>query len=242
MTLSISNYSRYSIDERLTIDNVNAKQVPLGPFTRELDRRAKDCVTKTNHCIPQSSLAKPLNRRSIFPSYRKSDPRLSRPSHSPSSTRCNTYTYIYDRDPYHFFGIEDDGSKTSSTDSDSLNSYESVLHKNEVGVIKDDCRRSRTCPSLIRAGAGMDGIVLNSMGKTTQSDTILFAKTRSCLRKSRFSLDTGNNNGIQPSKVQIKGKSQTSVSFESIVKVHLFQPPVENWAQNGWSNWFGNWH
>jgi len=270
MTLIIPKYSRYSIDERLTIETAAVMQEPLKSLDSELERGDNSTFPRTSACTTQSSPASASSpHQSIFSAYWKTDPRFSRPLHSPSQSRSEaktskqpqrrrihkTYSYTYDRDPYQFFGIEEDGSKTTTTfnddDSDSLNSYELNLREHEVGVIEENCRRISTCPSLIDAGAGIDGIVLKSGGKTTQSDTILFAKTSSsplkrlsCLRKSRFCFDadTSNNDGTQPRNEERKGKFPMSVSFESKIMVHLFQPPIEKWAASGWSNWFSRWY
>lgn len=255
---------RHSIDERLTIEDTTGMQGPLEPVARKLVGIGKNRVSRTSDRTMQSPTATPPNHRSIFSSYWKTEPRPSRPRpshplHSPSRISSKiekrqrpqrrqihkTYTYNFDRDPYQFFGIEDDESKTSTPyydgDINCLNSYESVLHNSEVGVIEKDCRRSRTCPSLYHAKGGMDGMVLNRAEKTAQSDTILYTKTRkSCLQKGRFSFDADNSDGTQPTKGGSMRKNRTSVSFESEIKVHLFQSPVEKWAENGWSNWFGH--
>jgi len=254
MTLSNSIYSRYDIDERLTIDAPVAMEGPLQLVSSKMERNGTDSVACTNACTTQSL----TTQRSIFSAYWKTGPMLSRssPSLSPISREVekrqhlqrrrrrihNTFAYTYDRDPYQYFGIVEEESKTSTTDDDdSLNSYERVLQKNEIGVTKNR-RRSFTCPSLSIAEVGIEGMVLDIPEKTTQSDTVLFVKTSSslqrlsCLRKSRFSYDTDSNNGSTQSN---KGKQRTSVSFESKIVVRLFCPPVEKWAPSGWSNWFG---
>jgi hypothetical protein len=176
--------------------------------------------------------------------------------HPPRRIIHKTFTYAYDRDPYQFYGIEE--GKTSPTseddyDSDSLNSYEFNLRKNEAGIIAENHqRRSHTYPSLSLPEVGIRRMVeLDRSQATFQSDTVLYAKTSrrlSCLRKSRFSFDTnGNRKDDDGSKnsnhAKRKGEQhRTSVSFEPRIKVHLFVPPVEKWAPNGWSNWFGGWH
>jgi len=260
MTLSNSKYSRYDIDERLTID---APVVIQGAL--KMERNCTDIVARTSACTTRSSPEAPPTQRSIFSAYWKTDERLSRSSSEKSPIWSEvekqqrsqqrriqkTSTYTYDRYPYQYFGIDEDESKTSTSttdddDSDSLNSYERVLQKNEVGVTDKNCRRSLSCTSLSCVEVGIEGMASE---KTTQSDTVLFAKTssnlrRSCLRNSRFSFDADRNSnvGMQPNEGERKGGSRTSVSFESKIRVHLFQPPVEKWAPSGWSNWFGGWH
>lgn len=92
-------------------------------------------------------------------------------------------------------------------------------------------------------------------------------KRLSCLRKSRFSFEkdkhfTDNKDGhhhqqhlsndlpngnegkehhraSSTSSTATATTTTSSVSFESNVEVRLFRPPVEKWAPNGWSSWFG---
>ena len=256
MTLSNSKSSRYDIDERLSIDTPTPMRGPLQLVSIEKGRN--------DSAHSRSALQK---QRSIFSEYWKADPRPSRltppvspkpieeeKQHSPRRRRIihSTYNYNYDRNPFLFFGIEEDEGKTSSTDDDddteSLNSYERILQKNEVECPEKNRRRSTTCPSLSRSMVGIEGMILDTTPKTTQSDTILFVKKRlSCLRPSRYSFDTdstdSDTSGFSSYK---KGKGKVerrpSVSFEATIKVHLFEPPVEKWAPTGWSNWFGGWN
>ena len=180
---------------------------------------------------------------------------------SPTRRRIihNTYTYDYDKNanPFRFFGIEEDESRLTSTDvstddeddCNSLNSYERHLQKNELGVASEGKhpKRSLTSPSLFRSMATMN---LESSRRKTQSDTALFVETKkkpSCLRKSRFSFDSDSidsntsNRGVSNNNGTTNGERRSSVSFEPMIKVHEFQDPVEKWAPNGWSNWFGTW-
>jgi len=281
MTLRHSKYRRYDIDERLTLDAPTTMKGPLELLSSGMERNsAADILAcDSNSCSPQSLPVTSTRTppRSIFPAYWKTDPRPSRPSpissevekrqqqqqrqsHPPRRIIHKTFAYSYDRDPYQFYGIEED--KTSSTseddyDSDSLNSYEFNLRKNEAGIIAENHqRRSRTCPSLSLPEVGIRRMVeLDRTHATFQSDTVLYAKTSrrmSCLRKSRFSFDAngnrkddddGSSSSTNSNHGEGKGEQhRTSVSFEPRIKVHLFVPPVEKWAPNGWSNWFGGWH
>lgn len=260
MTLSASKCSRYSIGERLSIGTVAVMRGPLRPLDSESKRVDAACAPCASADTKQSSTASASSpHRSIFSAYWKTDRHLSRPLceasqscgelKAPKQSRRRihkTFSYTYDRDPYEFFGIEEDGSKTSSTfcddDSDSLNLYELNLRNQEAEVGGETRRKIRTCPSLLRTGAAIDGMARGE--KTTKSDTVLFAKTSSCLRKSRFCFDgdNSNNDGIQPRKGDTMGKIPRSVSFESRIMVRLFEPPIEKWAPIGWSNWFGPWH
>jgi hypothetical protein len=79
----------------------------------------------------------------------------------------------------------------------------------------------------------------NRRGGVKSESALLKTPQKSCLRTGRFS-------GVQTAAVQ-EGESssssirtdQTVVQFESKVEIHVFQPPVESWAANGWSSWFG---
>eukprot|EP00534_Pseudo-nitzschia_fraudulenta_P019481 CAMPEP_0201277278 /NCGR_PEP_ID=MMETSP0853-20130426/59118_1 /ASSEMBLY_ACC=CAM_ASM_000640 /TAXON_ID=183588 /ORGANISM="Pseudo-nitzschia fraudulenta, Strain WWA7" /LENGTH=255 /DNA_ID=CAMNT_0047585405 /DNA_START=8 /DNA_END=772 /DNA_ORIENTATION=- len=248
-------------------------QGPLQTVPMKTERNREHSVGCASSTRAKSSFptASPT-QRSIFSAYWKTDPRPSPPS-SPLSSISNeksrrrqhgrrqihkTYAYNYDRDPHEFFGINpddgDDGSSTSE-DDDSLNSYERVLQKDEV-VINEVRSRSSTCPSFNIADLGFAAIGLLGAEKTTQSDTILFAKTSSslkrlsCLRKSRFAFDKENKKHGENKKDQRRistsssschlsstsstmPKERMSVSFESKIEIHLFRPPVEKWAPNG---------
>ena len=256
MTFTTSKSSHYDIDERLTVDPPMAMQGPLQLAPVKMKR--KDSA--------QSSPVRLERPRSIFSEYWKTDAQLSQlpPSaslisieednqHSPQRRRIihKRFAYNYDRNPFQFFGIEEDESRISSTDdsedSDSLNSYEGILQRREIGVSENKPRRSNTCPSL---SSGMEGMVVDRSQKMSQSDTALFVKTSSsplrrlsCLRKSRFSFDTDGNDGntMLLNKGERKGERRPSVSFEAKIMVHLFPPTVEEWAPSGWSNWFGGW-
>jgi len=281
MTLSTSEYSRYDIDERLTIDD----HLVQGPLESKKDISSV-CTSQSSASESTSSSTLPT-QRSIFSAYWKTDSRLSRsPPSSISSSNSEveeetqqqqdqqhhfncprrrrrifnnkTYTYTYDGDPYQFFGIEEEEDETSTTeddsDSDSLNSYERILQKNEVSETKNHHRignrrrRSRTCASLSFERVGMPRTMVDSVAKTTQSDTVLFANTSSslqrlsCLRKSRFASDADSSeskNSNHESDIDTDSSVRSSVSFEARIQVRLFIPPVENWAPSGWSNWFG---
>jgi len=255
MTLGNSICSRYKTDERLTVDALSAVECPLELVSSKTKRKGASACTRQS--LPQGS----PSHRSIFSAYWKTDQRPSR-SLSPISSEVEkllhpqrrriqkTFTYTYDRDPYQYFGIEEDEGKTSSTDdddSDSLNSYEHDLHNNEVKVTRNSCRRSRLCPSLSYDEVGINRMAHGSAEKAVQSDTALFAKTSpslqrlSCLRKNRFSLDTDNSNSnlAQSNRRKGKGEHRTSVTFEPKIQVVLYSPPMEKWAPNKWSEWFG---
>lgn len=253
MTLGNSKISGYDLDERLTVDPT--LHGPLQLVSVQKGRKDSAQLSKVSS----------QRQRSIFSEYWKADPRQPHlpPSVSPITNEeekqlspqlrrriiQSTYTYNYDRNPFQYFGIEEDEGKMSSTDDDddseSLNSYERILQKNEVGFSENNRKRSATYSSLPRSVVGIEGMVLNTTSKTTQSDTVLYVKPSStvrrlsCLRKSRFAFDSDST---ASDKERRNEKCQQSVSFEATIKVHLFPSPVEKWAPTGWSNWFGGWH
>eukprot|EP00980_Cylindrotheca_fusiformis_P024672 scaffold12200_cov122-Cylindrotheca_fusiformis.AAC.4 len=65
----------------------------------------------------------------------------------------------------------------------------------------------------------------------TQSDSSLHTKQniQSLLRKGRFSGSNATTNT----------KKDMHVSFESSIQIHRFSPPMNQWAEKGWSSWFG---
>jgi len=262
MTVSDSKYNGYDIDERLTIDAPVVIQNLLNHVSGKRQNDADIEVCKSAFGIKSLPTAS-TTQRSIFSTYWKTNRQLSCSPHSPLPIPSevgtseipkrrqiihNTFSYTYDRDPYQYFGIGEDEGKisTSDDDSESLNSYELFLEKNEIEVAMKNCRRSRTHSSLSFNDGLVEKRILNRAEKTTQSDTALFAKTSpslkrvSCLRKSRFSVDTEKSCS---DKTQLeKGDHRTSVTFEPRIEVHLFPPPAEEWAPKGWSTWFGGWH
>mmetsp|Transcript_25619 Transcript_25619/g.56169 ORF Transcript_25619/g.56169 Transcript_25619/m.56169 type:complete len:270 (-) Transcript_25619:281-1090(-) len=266
LTLTNSKYNRYNVDQRLTVD-VPMMHGPLQhvPNIHEENDEHRIALTDSMKSLPSSS----VSQRSIFSSYWKTAPRSSSPSSSISPRSCpvveqevgrgeqqrhqqrrqihKTYAYIHLRDPYEYFGIEEeqDEYETTSdndTDASSINSYERVLRRQEAAPYKAIGERSSTYPYFSAIDLQSIGTLLDRTKKTTQSDTVLFAKTsslkRSCLRKGRFSFENKKSkeeDQVRPSK----GVTSRTVSFESAIKICLFQTPVEKWAPRGWSNWFG---
>lgn len=268
MTLSNSKYNRYDIGERLTVDDPTIMKGPLQLAENKRERNdeysaasaTKSNISNNNISDASSPTSTASPPRSIFSAYWKTDTKLSpSSSSSPTSTllegeqggrhrrqqttSSKTYAYNHDQDPYKYFGISEEVETESyDDDDDSLNSYERMLRKSEETTTTMR-GRSSTCPSLSAAFESRR-MVINSNKKTTQSDTVLFAKASkrlSCLRKSRFSIDCdkGRKEYQRSSSSVSSASAATSVSFESRIEVHLFHPPVEKWAPSGWSSWFG---
>lgn len=261
----LSKYNRYDIDQRLTVDAPAVMHGPLQNVPNTQEENSEHCIALTLTNSPKSfpSSSASASQRSIFSAYWRTSPRSSPPS-SPISPRSNpvveqeasrgqhqrdqqrreihkpkTYAYVYLRDPYEYFGIEEEQCECKTTtdndiDDSSVNSYELFLRKEEATAFDAIYERRNTYPCFSAIDLRSMRTRVGSNEKSTQSDTVLFAKTsRSCLRKGRFSRENNSSKGedqLRPSK---------EVSFESAIKIHLFQAPLEKWAPSGWSNWFG---
>eukprot|EP00537_Pseudo-nitzschia_pungens_P005060 CAMPEP_0172367744 /NCGR_PEP_ID=MMETSP1060-20121228/23363_1 /TAXON_ID=37318 /ORGANISM="Pseudo-nitzschia pungens, Strain cf. cingulata" /LENGTH=267 /DNA_ID=CAMNT_0013092095 /DNA_START=75 /DNA_END=881 /DNA_ORIENTATION=+ len=265
MTVSTSKHSRYDIDQRLTVDTQTALHGPLQhvPNTPEGNDNESTALPISTQSFPSSS----ASQRSIFSSYWKRTPQppsqpssIAMPSPSPVADKQvgqgeheffqqrrrirkhNTYSYVDLHDPYAYFGIEEEvrnTESTSDTDDSSTSSYENFLRKQEVSTMS----RRHTYHGFSAVDLRSMGSLLASNKKSTQSDTILFAKTsslrRSCLRKGRFSScknDIKGEDKVIASKATIP--STQSVSFKTAVQILWFEIPVEKWAPSGWSEWF----
>jgi len=191
------------------------------------------------------------SKRSIFSTYWKADQTTNEPS-SPVSTRSNidsgqqevlwqqqqggevskTYTYTYLHNPFKYFGIEESDSGTTDEDDSSTNSYERVLRRQE-GTPTKTRERSRTCPSFCNAGAHTTEELRRSTKMTTQSDTLLFAKSStmkrlSCLRKGRFSCENLRSYNEYDGNCNMResGKQKGGlISSKSVPKISLLPSP-----------------
>jgi hypothetical protein len=179
-----------------------------------------------------SSSKKP---RSIFKTYWKNTPESGnlppmpmpmprsiahKRTSSPKSVRM---------DPCSHFGIDQEEDK-----DDSVNTYERTLRQCEVRVVQS--RRpyesrplwmgwfTHSAPSL-RMAVGMP------FGRraTLSESTLHVEPPKSILRKGRFS-------STDPRPQQ---QRRRSVDFNPTIQVHPFERPVESWAPDGWSSWFG---
>ena len=170
---------------------------------------------------PQQQDSRP---RSIFQSYWKNDGTPDKPiriQRSPSP-KCVL------RDPYRELGLLDDEEEEEHL----INTYERTLR--HIEVVDTTYRRrpyqsrplwmewfANSAPSLRLS------LNNNAFFRQTKSDTALHQTTaKSALRKGRFG-------GGKPST-----RACGHVKFQPVVHVHPFEPPVESWAPDGWSNWF----
>ena len=84
----------------------------------------------------------------------------------------------------------------------------------------------------------------SNKNRNIQSDPALIkSPSKSCLRRGRFSSVVKcpvDNDAPGDDNESSSGHSdRTVVQFETKVEVFEFQRPVESWAENGWSSWFG---
>jgi hypothetical protein len=69
--------------------------------------------------------------------------------------------------------------------------------------------------------------------RPNKSEPVLGSKKlKPTLRKGRFS------GGLAPQDEPCK--IATSVTFQPLIKVHPFEPPMDRWAESGWSKQFGS--
>jgi hypothetical protein len=240
---TLSPVSVANPDFELLENDEDKKQplLPLLPFLPEHDRRSVSSApsqTPLDHVMIYSDDAASISSvsdddeddehmirieqapRSIFDVYWKSKGRSSsirEHGHMPS--------VLF---PQHII------SESSDEVSTSANTYERVLKVNE-DVPKNKSSTSRrkifektlqSCPSLNRTETAR-----LSFRKTVSVSTLQKKPNASSLRPSRYSLGCTR----QESSTSV---SDHSVSFSPQVNMTLFNPPVENWAADGWSDWF----
>lgn len=176
--------------------------------------------------------------RSIFPSYWKTTP--SSPLQRSASPKC--VRSLPAIDPLEHFGLKQLPSQEEEEEEDSINTYERTLRQCETQmkhvVIRKPSRPyesrplwmgwfTQSAPSLSRASFN-GGFLFSS--RPTHSESALHVRTcKSALRQGKFS---GKKNYKQ---------HQHRVGFDPTIRVHPFERPVESWAPDGWSNWFGSW-
>jgi hypothetical protein len=89
-----------------------------------------------------------------------------------------------------------------------------------------------------------------SRSRQTQSDSALLPSPMgSALRRGRFSSSshmgetpastTSTTTTPCPQKDAAAPQPRRQVRFQARIQVHSYQPPVESWAAEGWSQWFG---
>jgi hypothetical protein len=140
-------------------------------------------------------------------------------------------------DPYSHFGLEQE-----KLDEGSINTYERTLRQCEVRVeqrqrpYRHESRPlwmgwfTSSAPSLRMAG----GMSFGRRPTQSQSESTLHVgPLKSVLRRGRFS-----NGGVDPCPQE--QQRRRTVNFNSIIQVHPFERPVESWAPDGWSSWFGS--
>ncbi len=159
--------------------------------------------------------------------------------------------------PYHYkelqelFGMElpMDDRDANDDDDGTINTYERVLKECEQLQPPAVPSASRTTlwflgnyhrhsePSLRPLYPGRQTI---PRSRQTQSDSALLpAPSGSALRKGRFSESPPLTATPSPKGVVAPLHHERHVRFQARIQVHSYQPPVESWAAEGWSQWFG---
>jgi hypothetical protein len=202
------------------------------------DNDAVDTTSETKSLSSTSLEALPNEspRRSIFskhwkatnPSspYGQSDPTVQR-SKSPKCVLRHPHFGLYGQ------------HETKEDEEVSVNMYERSLENCETSRrVREERDRKHWRPYESRPLASwfssLPTLVLSEslLPRSTQSDIALHKNRllKPVLRKGRFS---GTKTTIDESN------KNSHVSFESVIQVHSFERPMDQWAERGWSSWFG---
>lgn len=200
---------------------------------------------------PRVSLPRTTKPRSIFGSYWKVEgdtpcKQLCPPrSCSPMSVMVDPYSCQHPYSPTMELLLLEQALREDS-DTDSMNTYERTLRGCEVAPdwrSKQPCisphmnaplwvswftRNNASAPSLLLRTSGLlQTRATLSKNRQVQSDSALHTTPlRSVLRQGRFSQNKPATNARH-------------VHFQPRIQVCSYQPPVESWAAEGWSQWFG---
>lgn len=205
---------------------------------------------------PQSS--KP---RAIFDRYWKAEGttpsrKLCPPrSSSPMCVMADPYSY---RPPYPYdsemalLWLEEEANSRPENDADSLNTYERTLNNCEVLPhwrvqqrmfspymnaplwLSWFGKTNASAPTLHRGGN-------LSLARQVQSDSALHVKPlRSVLRQGRFSQKTTTATSSSTNTTTKTTNNAHHVHFQPRIQVCSYELPLENWAEQGWSQWFGS--
>jgi len=187
--------------------------------------------------------------RSIFDSYWKAEGETSGKQLCPPRSRSPMSVIVDPFSHQHAYSatmelLQLEQAFREECEADSINTYERTLKNCEV---TPDWRKKHpfvspymnpplwmswftknnaSAPSLRASGLYRMGAPL-SQRRQVQSDSALHTTSlRSALRQGRFSLNKPATNARQ-------------VHFQPRIQVCSYQPPVESWAAEGWSQWFG---
>lgn len=177
-------------------------------------------------------------RRSIFSKHWKgTNPTVSYSHPGPLDHRSKSPKCVLMHSHFRLYAAEQEMKEED--EEASINTYEQMLMNCETSrKVSEERGRKRWRPYESRPMSSwftsLPTLVLSESGRprTTQSDTALHKNSNLApvLRKGRYS---GTRiSGCEKSK-------NNQVSFESVIQVHPFAPPLDQWAEKGWSNWFG---
>ncbi len=200
---------------------------------------------------PKLSSPRSITPRSIFGSYWKVEGeaparQLCPPrTRSPMSVMVDPYSYQHPYSPTMELLLLEQ-ALGEENDVDSMNTYERTLKDCEV--VPDWRKRQSFVSPYVNAPLWMswftknnasapslrtNGLLLRTGGtlsqtRQVQSDSALHTiPLRSALRQGRFSQNKPATNSHH-------------VHFQPQIQVCSYQPPVESWAEEGWSQWFGS--
>jgi hypothetical protein len=189
--------------------------------------------TKSLSSTSEEALPNESTRRSIFSKHWKATNPSSQPD--PTVRRSKSPKCVL-RHPH--FGLYAE-HETKEDEEVSVNTYGRSLENCETSRrVREERDRKHWRPDESRPFASwfssLPTLVLSEslLPRSTQSDTALHKNRllKPVLRKGRFSV----------TKTTIDESNKSShVSFESVIRVHPFEPPMDQWAERGWSSWFG---
>mmetsp|Transcript_62936 Transcript_62936/g.153248 ORF Transcript_62936/g.153248 Transcript_62936/m.153248 type:complete len:329 (+) Transcript_62936:335-1321(+) len=138
-------------------------------------------------------------------------------------------------------------SSNRNTNNKNNNKSSNVFNVWMSFFTKNDGTAATTTPTTRHSAPSLRDLVDRQSNKNTrnaQSDPALIkSPSKSCLRRGRFS-SVVKSPPVEDDEALEDGSSsghsdRTVVQFETNVQVFEFQRPVESWAENGWSSWFG---
>ncbi|CAJ1932205.1 unnamed protein product [Cylindrotheca closterium] len=214
----------------VTYENSESASV-VGILEVSADMGATGVNAGANGIVSDSAVPSPgRRRRSIFCSYWKNDnqntkennaPHQSRTVQRSESPRCvlrHPYVQVYAMSEKHnknscSSNKKEDKTETASRPYDSRPLLLASMWKSLPAIFLEE--RSK------------------ALSRPIKSEPILGSnKLKPTLRKGRFS------GGLAPQDERCR--TGTSVTFQPLIKIHPFEPPMDRWAESGWSKQFGS--
>jgi len=183
-------------------------------------------------------------RRLIFCSYWKDDngdTAVVPPQHSQTKPRSNSPKCVRRHPSFELsakskhFGKHEQNVKLSSNEQGKRDS-DPTSHKERMTETMSDPKSRQSLSSMWKSLPALFMEELPTPPRASMSDPSLSSKRReltvkSTLRKGRFSRKGSSSPRSTPRK-------KISVSFQPIISVHPFEPPIDHWAESGWSKQF----